>query len=264
MINSDLLRVFQDMVGVSKRIDTDISRYSSTDSSDEDFFIYHFFHRSLLFGKSIILLVDNQFLHEATLVGRNIMEGLFYFQAFRFEIISGLPQKWRLYGLYEDYQMVKEKERLNLLNHFKNELGNEIVEEAQKQYNFRKRFQNWFNLQLRRKLAEKIDRRLREYLGYDIGMVSLYDTLYHDFSQISHWTPRGVVIGELNINAALAVSFQCLYTMSEYINKKYQFGYDKDIQKILAKHYRICSEALRGKLAIKEEGRLQGNKNKHD
>ncbi len=254
MINSDLLSVFQDIVGVSKRIDTAISRYSSKDSSDEDFFIYHFFHRSFLFGKSILLLVDNQFFHEAVLVARNMMEGLFYFQAFRFEIISGLPKKWRLYALYEDYRMAKEEERPNLLNDYKSELRSGMVEEAQKEYDFGKRMENWFRMGSRRKLAEEIDKRLAERVGYGIGMVSLYDTLYSDFSQITHWTPRGIIIGQRNISAALAVCIQSLHTISEYVNKKYQLQFDGDLGSILANYFKIAHRELMRKISGEKSG----------
>lgn len=251
MITSDLLSFLREIVSLCEKIDTTIVKHSSKNSSDEDFFVYHFFHRSFLFGKGLILMVDNQFFHEAALISRNMLEGLFYFHAYRYQIVSELPKKWRLYGLYEDYWMTKEEERQKLLNDYRNELGSEIVEEVQKEYKFEKKIQNWFNLQSRYKLAKEIDKRLREDLGYDIGMGSLYDTLYHDFSQISHWTPRGIIIGELNINAALAVSFQCLYTMSKYINDKYQLRFDNELKKILS-GYRATTFVHRIAQGIKE------------
>jgi hypothetical protein len=234
--SSDLLKFLREIVGLCEKIENTIVKHSSKNNPDEDFFVYHFFHRSFLFGKSLILLVDNQFFHEAVLISRNILEGLFYFEAYRKD--ASLSTKWRLYGMYEDYRKTVRdggKEAANaLLLTWKRELGEEQIEEAKREFEFDKT-QKWHKAPQIKKLVESTD------LGY---MNELYDVLYHDFSQVSHWTPTGVIGGQLNVNAALAVSFQCLYTISKYVNDNYELRFEDDLRRIVHRYLQHYSPAL--------------------
>jgi len=223
MITTNLLMVLRDIVSLCEKIDSTIVKHSSKESSDEDFFVSHFFHRSFLFGKGIIVLVDNHLFHEATLVARNMLEGLFYFEAYKRE--PSLATKWRLYVLYEDYRKAVrdrgKKAADRLLIDWKTKLGEKQIENAKKEFEFDK-YQKWYKQE-----------RIKD-LVKDTELKELYEILYYDFSQITHWTPTGVVGGQLNVNAALAVSIQCLYTMSKHINDKYQLRFDHDLKRILA------------------------------
>jgi hypothetical protein len=246
MVIQDLLKHYERILWISGKLDNAISKYSSVDSSDDDFFVYNFFHRGLLFGKSLLLLVNNECYHESVLLARNMLEGLFYFQAYQFEIVESLPRKWRLYGLYEDYWRVKEQNRSKLLDDLRKELGTELVQSALDEYDFNKRIQKWFGEETTRQLAKRIDYKFKQKIGpqlaKDMGMESLYDSLYHDFSQITHWTPTGVISGKTNINAALAVSFQCLHTMSSHVNERYRLHYTDDLNKVLVNFFRTASK----------------------
>ena len=234
MINSHLLQYLHDIVCVCEKIDSAIVKLPSKDSSDRDFFVYHFFHRSFLFGKGIILLVNNLLFHEATLVARNMLEGLFYFEAYKMD--PSLATKWRLYSLYEDYQKAVRDEGKEiadkLLADWKKKLGEEEIEEAKSEFDFDKRNQRWHQEQKIKDLVK------------DTDLKELYNVLYSDFSQVTHWTPTGVVGGQLSVNAALAVSFQCLYTMSKYINDNYQLRFGDDLKRIVNRYIQHHSSAL--------------------
>lgn len=92
-----------------------------------------------------------------------------------------------------------------------------------------------------RTLAEFIDEKDRkEYpeLKGDIeegGMVAAYKKLYHPYSQVSHWSPDGVIRGKLNIGSALITAFQCLHMVSKCINDEYGFGFDDELNEILGR-----------------------------
>jgi len=64
-------------------------------------------------------------------------------------------------------------------------------------------------------------------------MTLLYEKLYGDFSQITHWTPTGILAGDKSANAAIAVSFQAIYSTIFSINSKYSLPYTKELEKIL-------------------------------
>jgi len=79
-------------------------------------------------------------------------------------------------------------------------------------------------------------RKLEEHTSSG-GMVKQYDRLYHYYSQVAHWTPRGILFVEPVIDAALAVStgFSSLRDMSENINDEYSLGFDDELSDTLGR-----------------------------
>jgi len=219
-LNPSLIKFIQDLICISQEIEKCISRYSFNDSSDDDFFIYHFFQRTLKYTQSIVLLIQNQYFHESVLIARNILEGMFYFQAYIDD--TSISQKWRLYCLYEDYQkaIAKQGKRKaeQLLSKYEKKFGKEKIEKVKGIFIFSKRIQTWHKRKNIKKLIKNSD------------LEKLYNVLYRDFSQVTHWTPTGIIGGDLNTNASIAVSFQGLYQISKFVNDKYKLQFENDLK----------------------------------
>ena len=220
-----LIKFTQDLICISQKIEKKISEYRLKDSLDDDFFIYHFFQRTLKYAQSIILLIQSQHYHEGVIIARNILEGMFYFQAYIDD--TSISQKWRLYCLYEDYRKAiinqGEGEAEQLLSEYEKIFGKEKIEEIKKMFDFGEKIQNWHKAKNIRKLIKNPD------------LKNLYN-VYHDFSQVTHWTPTGVIGGSLNINASITVSFQGLYQISKFVNDKYKLQFENDL-KMTYKNY---------------------------
>ena len=218
--NPSLIKFTQDLICVSQKIEKKISKYRLKDSSDDDFFIYHFFQRTLKYTQSIILLIQGQYYHESVVIARNILEGMFYFQAHIDD--TSISQKWRLYCLYEDYRKAiinqGETKAEHLLSKYEKKFSKEKIEEAKKMFDFSKKTQKWYKTKNIRKLIKNFD------------LEKLYNVLYHNFSQVTHWTPTGVIGGKLNINASIAVSFQGLYQISKFVDNKYKLQFEDDLR----------------------------------
>jgi len=51
-VNIELLQLIQDLISIAEQIEAKISKWCSVENKDDEFFIYHFFHRSLGYAKS--------------------------------------------------------------------------------------------------------------------------------------------------------------------------------------------------------------------
>lgn len=71
------------------------------DSDDEDFFRYYFVDRMVNIGKSVALLTERGFYHEAGIAARTAVEGQLYFEAYKRN--PSLACLFRLFGIYEGY-----------------------------------------------------------------------------------------------------------------------------------------------------------------
>ena len=181
-----------------------------------------------------------------------------------------LAEIWLLHSMYEYYQKEKdikgEKAANKILDDANKMPGYDMqkkrLEEAQEEFDFKKPGLKFYDaksikniLGLRRrtknpcrcftdgrisikKLAKFVDEKEKEEYPErkdDIekgGMVVSYEKLYHPYSQVSHWSPNGVIRGQLNIGAALATAFQSLLIVSKCINDEYSLGVDDELNEV--------------------------------
>ena len=234
------------MIILCEKINKDISKFSSIDSENTNFFNYQIFNRCLFFGKSIVLLVKNNFLHEAVIIARTLFEGLCYFEFSRTDLSA--VKNWCLYAIYEDYQKVlKSKgknEADNYLTQISGKIGKEIVVEAKNKHDFIKFMQKWYK---RNNLSEIVTQTDKKFDDQDKYLKKLYDAFYSESSKIVHWTPGGVINGNLTINFALAVTFQSLLTLGRHINSKYEFQYEIKIRKLYNSYVQYYNESKKRK-----------------
>jgi len=223
--NLEFLKEITQIGGV---VNTKISNKRSVDSDDEDFFVAYFFERIFKYTTSFALLIEQGFFHESIIIARNSLEGLFYF--FAFTNNKQLATEWRYFGIYEDcekaYRKAGEDALEKLLTDMEQKFGNEIIQDIRNKYrNFSKikngKFCKW----------HKKD-NIRQLIGYDLNLQSLYDQLYSDFSKITHWTPSGVIGGEMSLKSAICISFQCVFEIVKVVNDSYSLSENIKIEKI--------------------------------
>jgi hypothetical protein len=70
-------------------------------SDDENFFRYSFLDRLVNIGKSVAILTEGGFYHEAGVAARTAVEGELYFEAYK--RAPSLARLFRLFGVYEGY-----------------------------------------------------------------------------------------------------------------------------------------------------------------
>jgi len=228
--NCELPKFLKEIINTAKGIEGHIPRNGSEKASDNNFFVYHFLHRNIAYGDAIILLTEKQCFHEAVLVARTMLEGLIYFMAYAIGDHS-LARRWRLFYIYENYGYELRSKANEIRSKCKNKYKT-YMESAQNEFDFDK----WM-----KDLTQHWHKRgsVFDLAKGDENLKRLYYEVYSDFSKIFHWTVSGVSDEreiKIKINAALAVAFQSLYEMSNYVNMEYKIGVDDDLKDILARY----------------------------
>lgn len=217
---------------VEKEFRTKCSVETNEKERNNNFFVYHFLHRTILYSQSIQLLAENGFCHEAILVARTILEGVINFEYYR--DYHDIADKWRLFMVYEDGKKVANTVSLAakhkwLYEKVEHKFGADMVDRAEKDFgfNYLPRESLTFSKMSLSDLINRIsDTKLRRQIR------DQYDVIYNEFSQIAHWSPSGVIEGDFNAVAAVNVAIDALYEISKEADKKYELGHNKDLNKL--------------------------------
>ncbi len=234
------LEFLKEIIQIAEVLNEKIAYKRSVDSKDEDFFVAYFFERVFRYANSFTLLVEQGFFHESIIIARNSMEGLFYFFAFLQN--KQLATEWRYFSIYEDcekaYLKAGEKALADLLTDMEQKFGNQKMQEIKNKYsNFSQikssKFCKW----------HKKD-NLKQLIAYDSNLQSLYDQLYSDFSKITHWTPTGLIAGEMSLKSSISVSFQCLFEITKAINESYELQKNNKLNQIYTNYLAYNEEKI--------------------
>jgi hypothetical protein len=96
------LKEFTDpLEGAASLIMTSIPGMGLPESGDDDFFLYWFMDRAVDIGRSVALLVERGFYHEAGVAARTAVEAQFYLAEYKRD--KSLAHKWRYFYIYEGY-----------------------------------------------------------------------------------------------------------------------------------------------------------------
>lgn len=99
------LKEFTDPLnGAASLITTSIPGMGLGDSGDDDFFLYWFMDRAVDIGRSVALLVEHGFYHEAGVAARTAVEAHFYLAEYKRN--KSLAHKWRYFQIYEGYHEI--------------------------------------------------------------------------------------------------------------------------------------------------------------
>ena len=245
---SKLLPHLKELVALAKDVErqflTECSKESKGKQKKSNFFVYHFLHRTISYCESFALLVENEFYHEAILVARTVLEGLIYFEHYRSEH-HDLADKWGFFVFYEDFAST-----VNYIQHFTirkwrqdsvGEYGAALMERFEEEFgfNFPVETLRWYRGSSLPDLINKIkDKKLRRQIR------DYYDVVYGEFSQIIHWSPSGVIGGNVNILIALTAALDALFEMSREADKKYKLGFDERIRRLRADVEKTSSDIV--------------------
>jgi hypothetical protein len=230
---SKLLPHLKAHIALAKEIErefvTEAERESDETEKKNNFFIYHFLHRTIAFGASIELLVEKGFYHEAVLVARTVLEGTINFEYYRDH--HDIADKWFLFKIYEDGKTVANTFMLDATRRWlaTNSFNEKLVDRAEREFGFNYLPKETLTFS-KKSLSDLINRindtRLRRVIRHQ------YDTIYYEFSQIVHWSPSGVAGGEINAPMAVTVAIDSLFEMLKEANQKYRLGFNKSISKV--------------------------------
>ena len=228
-----LLNCLQDCVLLAEKIGYALidkkDTFDNNDDRNEYAFIVHFHQRTMRYAESILFLTNQGFLHESVVIARVILEGMFLFGAYLND--RTLAHDWHLYRVHEDYhkelRRAGEPSATKLIDDYKMKFG-AVIEEAEEEFStlskekdkrvkFNKK-QRWYKQNNLRSLVEK-----------NANFEEFYKVLYHDFSQLTHWTISGVLDGDTYINPAIVVAFDTLFIMSKEADEKYELGFDAEL-----------------------------------
>ena len=141
--SKELVGFLNEIILISNEIiNIKINNITNNDS-DDMFFVNHFYKRINAFCKSVILLINNNYNHEAVIIARNILELYFYF--FSYMKDKTLAKKWRIYAFVEDYKKAEsiESGKGNLLfEQYKEMYGEELINAVLNEYDLNKK-QKW-------------------------------------------------------------------------------------------------------------------------
>jgi len=248
----EVLSFIEELATVAERISLKLSeklenklRKARKKITDDDMFVCMFLRRTVTYGKSIGLLTRKGFYHEATIIARTVLEGLFYFQYYVYN--TGLAKRWRLFAIYEDCINAGNYAKDATLEGWRKAVApkygpvtDEAIQEFQLDDTLANRDVRWYP---HKGIAELIKGINNEDARKDAR--KLYINLYPPFSRIIHWTIFGMGDTHVQINAALAVTFQGLYVMSKQANEMYHLGADEDLTDL---HNRYRSKGVQNSL----------------
>lgn len=207
-----------------------LSSSSETNKSERknNFFIYHFLNRTVAYSESIALLVENEFYHEAILVARAVLEGLIFFAYYQSH--HDIADKWGIFTIYEEGKKTANEAALDAvgkwLKGYEKKSSKELIDRAEEDFgfNYLPKETVTFHKNTLPAIINKIeDVNLRRQVRRQ------YDIIYYQFSQIEHWSPSGVIGGDVNVFAALTVTLDALFEMSREADKKYNLGFEKKL-----------------------------------
>jgi hypothetical protein len=241
---NELLGFVKEVMVLAEKVENGIPEHNLC-ADEKEFFFYTFLHRSVDYGKSLVALIEGQFTHSAVLVSRNVLEGYGFFAAYR-KLDQSLAKTWCLYTIYEDYRKALERHDKvaadKLLADYKLKFGAAIVAEAQKEFVFNNRKENWYK---KVGLISNIFEKLATAGGPDlIAAEQVKRWLYDPFSKVTHWTPDGVKGAEDFRLAAISVTFECLQWMSTEVNDEYGLGFGDDLIDVRKRFYDYSRVAL--------------------
>lgn len=227
---------------MAKEVEGQFLKKCSTESDETErknnFFVYHFLHRTIAYGEGIELLAMNGFYHEAILVARTVLEGVINFEYYRDH--HDIADKWDMFTVYEKGKKVANTASIAaknvwLIRDSENEFGEELVDRAEKEFGF-----NYLPKETMTFSRQKLPDLINKIETTDIRrqLRNLYDQIYSEFSQIAHWSPSGVIGGEINAAAAISVSLDALHATSREANAKYNSGFEKRISELKAEAFR--------------------------
>ncbi|MGZ4929098.1 MAG: DUF5677 domain-containing protein [Halobacteriota archaeon] len=203
---------------------TESSKEEDRAEKKKNFFIYHFLNRTTAYCESIALLIENEFYHEAILVARTALEGLILFEYYQNQ--HDLADKWGLFIIYEDgknaaNQATRDAVR-KWLKIYENKLGKEIAERAEEEFGFNYIPREPLRFHKSPSLSSIINNMKDKEQRQEARR--LYDIIYNQFSQISHWSPSGVIGGDINVNTALKIALDAVFEMSKEADSIIQSG----------------------------------------
>ncbi len=242
---SKLLPHLIDHITLAKEVESKFLTKCSNESDEtekkKNYFVYHFLHRTIAYGESIELLIERGFYHEAILVARTVLEGVINFEYYRDH--HDIADKWRLFEVFEDGKKVANTFSLNakrnwLYEKSERKFGKKQVDRAEKEFGF-----NYLPKETLRFSKQKLPELINKINDTEVRrqIRDQYDAIYNEFSQIAHWSPSGVIGGDVNVLAALTVPLDALFEMSREANKKYKLGLEKKIIKLKADASRTLS-----------------------
>jgi hypothetical protein len=126
----DSLKEFTDpLEGTASLIMTSIPGMGLGNSGDDDLFLYWFLNRGVNIGRSVALLVEHGFYHEAAVAARTAVEAQFYLAEYKRN--KSLSHKWRYFYIYEGYhEMYKVTYRIEFIKKHKIQKEQNIDDDA--------------------------------------------------------------------------------------------------------------------------------------
>jgi hypothetical protein len=218
-VRRELVGFVKEIVALTKQIENRLPPNPQLCAADKLFFFSNFLHRNADYGNNVVALVNGKHSHAAVLVARTIFEGVVYVESYR-RLDESLARKWCYYFIYEVYRVKYERDGKPVadkwLNEYKQKHDPTIVEEAQKEFDFDDRKQNWHKkLGKLSNLFEKLARTGDPNL---VRMEYAKRKFYDPFSKVTHWTPQGVRGAERFTLPAIALTFESLHWVSKAVN----------------------------------------------
>jgi len=231
-VQRDLAGFVNELVDLAEKIEQRIPPNPQKCADEKNFFLRNFLHRNVDYANNVVTLVKGKHSHAAVLVARAVFEGIVYLESYR-KLDDSLAKKWCYYSIYEVYREKYERYDKTAADKWlrqyarEHEHGAEIVENAQKEFVFDDRKQNWHqNLGKISNLFEKLG-------GLDdpdlARLAELKRRLYDPFSKVAHWTPQGVTAGDRFTLPAISLTFECLHWVSKAVTGEFDLDFDDDL-----------------------------------
>jgi len=137
-----LLPHLRDRIALAKDAEGELLTKCADESKETEknnnFFVYHFLHRTIAYGESIEMLAGKGFYHEAILVARTVLEGSINFEYYKGH--HDIADKWRLFAIYEDGKKAANTFSLyakhRWLEDYERRYGKKLIDRAEKEFAF--------------------------------------------------------------------------------------------------------------------------------